>query len=135
MSERKTDKDLLVSLYRIEIKVLKILPMLIGSLYFSNTVLSYFGIDYEIISYVAGLGLLPLCFLYLTSHCFRFCEYHRIPLYYIVANDVVCWYDANYTIPTTDLGYLCIHTMIFFLAIILIIYLRFNVCNRSCKNY
>lgn len=70
MSERKTDKDLLVSLYRIEIKVLKILPMLIGSLYFSNTVLSYFGIDYEIISYVAGLGLLPLCFLYLTSHCF-----------------------------------------------------------------
>lgn len=40
--------------------MIKLLPMIMAGLYFLNTVLSYFYMDYEIISYVSGIGILPL---------------------------------------------------------------------------
>ena len=42
---------------------LKILPMVLAGLFLTNTILSYFYIDYEIISYLAGVGFIPWLFI------------------------------------------------------------------------
>lgn len=50
-------------IYKGELFMIKLLPMIMAGLYFLNTVLSYFYMDYEIISYVSGIGILPLTIL------------------------------------------------------------------------
>lgn len=112
------------SLFKIEMVLLKRLPMVIAGMYFLNTILSYFGIDYAAISYLAGVGMIPLLFLYITSYCFRFCSYHRMPLHYIIINNVLCWVDYNYEIPISNLKYLCLHVMLAFIFIVIMIYLK-----------
>ena len=54
-------------LYKLELYLVKIIPIVIAVLEVLNTVLSYLNIDVEIISMVAGISLLPLLFLYVSS--------------------------------------------------------------------
>lgn len=117
-------------IYKGELFMIKLLPMIMAGLYFLNTVLSYFYMDYEIISYVSGIGILPLLFLYLTSYCFGFCSYHRVPLHYIICNDVICWADSYYELPLSNLEYLSLHCIAAFMCICLFTYLRLRVCKR-----
>ena len=71
------------TLYKIEIGLLKIIPMILAGIYLSNTILSYFlNIDLIVLSYIGGISLLPLIFLYLSSYVFRFCIYHRVFLFF-----------------------------------------------------
>ena len=118
------EENLSKRLYKIEILLLKVLPMVMAGLYFLNTVLSYFNIDYEVISYLAGVGIIPLLFLYISSYCFHFCAYHRMPLHYIVVNDVICWIDGNWQIPLDNLSYLCLHCMIGFIGLMGMMWLK-----------
>ena len=61
------------TLYKLEIVLLKVIPMLLAGIYLSNTILSYvFNIDLIALSYIGGVSLLPLVFLYLSSYAFKF---------------------------------------------------------------
>ena len=73
--------------------------MLMAAICFADTICSYFGVDLPILSYLGGSSILTLLFLYLSSYVFRFCSWHRMFLHYIVVNNVVNWYDYEYTIP------------------------------------
>ena len=42
-------------------------------IYFLNTVLSYLNIDIVLLSYIGGISLLPLLFIYLCSFVYKFC--------------------------------------------------------------
>ena len=117
----------LKSLYKIEVLILKMLPLCIASFCFLNTLLSYFHIDTSIFSYTAGIGVIPLGFMYISSYCFKFCAYHRIPLHYIGVNNLLCWVDLKYSIPISDLTYLCVHLMLAFICIVFILYLKFKL--------
>lgn len=64
-------------LYKITVIVLKILPMLLAFITLLNSILSYFNIDLVILSYIGGVSLIPILFIYITSYTFKFCEYHR----------------------------------------------------------
>ena len=108
--------------YKLFLCFLKVLPMLMAGLFLLNTLLSYFDIDYSIISYLAGIGLIPWVFILLASYTLRFCEYHRMFLWYIVVNNVVCWIDDNYSIPVSDRGYLVLHFIIAGLFLFLVLY-------------
>lgn len=81
------------TLYKIELYLIKIIPMTIAGIYLTNTILSYFCIDLPILSLIGGMSLLPLLFLYISSYVFRFCAYHRMFLHYIVINDVSSYFD------------------------------------------
>lgn len=105
-------------------RLLKVLPMLMAGLYFLNTVLSYFDLDYSIISYLAGVGLIPLVFIFLASYMFNFCNYHRMFLWYIVANDIICWADYNFELPISNWDYLMLHVMTAGAFMFFILYLR-----------
>ena len=112
------------TLYKIEIGLLKIIPMILAGIYLSNTILSYFlDIDLIILSYIGGISLLLLIFLYLSSYVFRFCIYHRIFLHYITINELILILDTHIGLPISDLEYFCLQMSIFGLSLFLFLYL------------
>ncbi len=81
---------------------LRVIPMLLAFIYAINTLLSYFGIDWPILSYIGGVSVLPLAFLYIASYSFRFCEYHRMFLHYVTFNWILNVYDYYIGIPISE---------------------------------
>lgn len=112
------------TLYKVEIGLLKIIPMVLAGIYLSNTILSYFlNIDLIILSYIGGISLLPLIFLYLSSYVFRFCIYHRVFLHYISINGLILILDTHIGLPISDLEYFCLQMSIFGISLFLFLYL------------
>lgn len=48
--------------------LLKVMPMVIALVYLVNTVSSYLGIDLPILASIAGMSLIPLIFMYVSSY-------------------------------------------------------------------
>lgn len=86
-------------LYKVELLLIKLIPMLLAFIYLLNTILSYFSIDMTLFSYIGGVSFLPLLFLYISSYVFNFCEHHRIFLHYILITDLINIYDYYVGIP------------------------------------
>ncbi len=98
--------------------------MIMAALHLMSTILFYFGIDLEILSYLGGVSFLTLGFLYLSSYVFKFCEYHRMFLHYIVVTNLISIYDTYIGIPISD-GTLFIYNMsIAGIFLFLILYLK-----------
>ena len=111
------------SLYKIELYLLKVMPMLIAAIYLINTVLSYYDIILPALSYIGGLSLIPIVFMYLSSYVFKFCSYHRMFLHYIVINDLINLIDYYYTLPISDWQLLVLHMSIAGISLFIILYL------------
>ena len=62
-------------LYKVTVTVLKIFPILLAFITLLNSILSYFNIDLVILSYIGGVSLITILFIYITSYTFKFCEY------------------------------------------------------------
>lgn len=101
---------------------LKILPMVLAGLFLLNTVLSYFYIDWTLLSYLASVGLIPWLFIIAASYKLHFCEHHRMFLWYILANNILCWVDYEYTIPVSNKGLFLIHIIVAGLFLFLVLY-------------
>ena len=81
--------------YRYELLSIKLIPIIIVGIIVLNTTLSYFGIDWEIFSHLAGASFLSILLMYISSIVFRFCAYHRIFIHYIAfvwLLNVIEWY-------------------------------------------
>ena len=52
-------------LYKVTVIVLKILPMLLAFITLLNSILSYFNIDLVILSYIGGVSLITILFIYI----------------------------------------------------------------------
>lgn len=111
-------------LYKIELYLLKVIPMIMAALHLASTTLFYFGIDPEILSYLGGVSFLTLGFLYLSSYVFKFCEYHRMFLHYVVVINLISIYDTYIGIPVTDGALFIINTSIAGIFLFIILYLR-----------
>lgn len=70
------EENLSKLLYKIELYLIKVIPIIIAFIYLLNTILSYFYIDLPILSY-AVMGLLVM-FLYISSYVFKFYSWHRV---------------------------------------------------------
>ena len=115
-------------LYKIELYLIKVIPMIISGIYVLNTILSYFDIDTPILSYIGGVSLLPLAFLYLSSYVFKFCLYHRMFLHYITLNWILDIVDYNWGIPVSDKELFLLYMVITGVFLFIILYLKFRVC-------
>lgn len=131
--ENSPNSRLQKSLYKIELYIIKIIPYTLALFYLLNTTLSYFYIDIPLISYIAGVSLLPLLFFYITSFVFRFCVYHRLPIYYIFSNWAIISSDyyLDYTkhYETTVL----ISLITAGITIVLMVYFKFYRNGRVSK--
>lgn len=101
---------------------LKILPMVLAGLFLLNTVLSYFYIDWTLLSYIASIGFIPWLFIMVASYRLKFCTYHRMFLWYILVNNILCWIDYEYTIPVSNKGLFLIHIIVAGIFLFLILY-------------
>lgn len=111
-------------LYKIELYLIKIIPVVISGLYLLNTILSYYNKHIELISAIAGISLLPWLFLYISSFVFKFCLYHRLFLYYIAINELIAWYDYKIGFNINNTQYLYSHLVIAGIIIFLVTYLK-----------
>ena len=109
-------------LYKVTVIVLKILPMLLAFITLLNSILSYFNIDLVILSYIGGVSLITILFIYVASYAFRFCEYHRIFLHYIVVTWIINIIDLYIGIPINDLEYLCLQMIVAGVSLFIILY-------------
>ena len=107
---------------------LKILPMLMAVMYLANTVLSYFYIESRAFSYLSSLGIIPWAFIMAASYRLKFCEYHRMFLWYILVNNLICWIDERYTLPIDNWNYFIIHIAIAGIFLFLVLYYH-----QKCK--
>jgi len=99
---------------------LRILPMLIAGLYILNTALSYFDIDWPVISYVANFFL--WLFVMIASYRLHFCEYHRMFLWYIFTNNIICITDTEIGLPISNWNYFVLHVIIAGIFLFLVLY-------------
>lgn len=111
-------------LHKVTIGSLKIIPMLLAAITLLNQVLSFFYIDWEILSYIGGISLLPMAFLYLASYCFKFCSYHRMFLHYIVVCNILTAYDYYIGIPVSGVALLLINLSIAGVFLFITLYLH-----------
>ena len=122
-------------LYKIELYLLKVMPMLLASIYLINTVLSYYDIVLPALSYIGGLSFIPLLFMYISSYVFRFCSYHRMFLHYVVINDLINLIDYYYTLPISDWELFILHMSIAGISLFIILYLYVKSRSKNVKKY
>lgn len=118
MEENTITRDL----HRLLLFSLKVIPMLLALVSLLNTILSYMDIDVPLLSYIGGISLLPLLFLYLSSYAFRFCNYHRMFLHYVSVNWILNIYDYYIGIPLSDKSLFMMYMIITGITLFIILY-------------
>lgn len=108
-------------LYKAEIALIKALPFLLAVLYLIATILDYYMISSTIINYIA-LGILYV-FIYISSYVFKVCEYHRMPIHYIVLINILSVYDVYIGIPLDTFRLMQMYAIVTCLFIFLTVYL------------
>ena len=76
-------------LYKINILILKILPLILALFYFLWNVLCALGVSIKLFSYLGSLSIIPAIFILISSKTFEFCVTHRIPIYFILTVDLI----------------------------------------------
>lgn len=109
-------------LYKAVIVAIKVIPILIATLFLVRSILSCIDVDVTWLSYLCGMSLIPLLFMYLVSYAFKFCTYHRMFLHYIVVNDAINYIDYYIGIPLQYNELLRLHIIIAGIFLLLIIY-------------
>ena len=117
------------TLYKVELYTAKIVPMVIAAVNLANVILSYFYIDLEIFSYLCGVSFIVLIRFYITSYAYKFCEYHRMFLHYIVVCNLINIYDTYIGIPISNEGFVLTQVIIATIFLFIILYLKFKVCS------
>ena len=119
------------SLYKIELYLVKIMPMLYALLSLLNTVLSYLDIDCVILSYIGSVSFITLLFLYITSYVFKFCEYHRVFIHYTTITWILNIIDLYIGIPISEVAYLGVQLIVAGICLFTILYLYVKSNKKS----
>ena len=109
--------------YKIQLYMLKVIPMVMVFCYLLNSIFSYYDIDLGFLSYLSGCSILMIVYLYIASYVFKFCEYHRMFLHYMVVNTIINSIDLYIGIPLTDLEILTLYMSITGITLFLILYM------------
>ena len=111
--------------------LLKSIPMILALTALLNTLLSYYDIDVPLLSYLGGISLFPLIFLYLASYAFQFCEYHRMFLHYVTINWILNIVDYYWGIPVSDKDLFLLYIAITGISLFIILYLYLKSRKRK----
>ena len=111
------------TLYKVQLYLLKVIPMVMAFICLLNSTLSYFDIDIPLLSYIARNSILTLIFLYVSSYAFKFCIYHRMFLHYITVTWIINIIDLYIGIPIGDFCYLLLQLIIAGISLFIILYL------------
>lgn len=111
-------------LLKVELFLVKIMPMIVSLAYLIIATSYCFGVDMSIMSNIAGMSFIPLLFMYVSSYVFGFCSYHRMFLHYIAFNDVINIVDVYMNIQCRMFLASCVSIIGIALFIILYLYVK-----------
>lgn len=112
------------TLYKMLLYLLKVIPMILALVTLVNIITSYFNIDLSILSYLVT-GLL-LGFVYMAAKVFRFCNYHKMFLYYITLNMLINIVDYEIGLPIDNWTLFCVYVTITGVSLFIILYMYLN---------
>ena len=75
--------------------MLKILPAIMAGSYVIEMISIFLGFGTQVLVNFIGMIVAPILFMYLASYVFKFCEYHRIFIHYVLILEIlttVKWY-------------------------------------------
>ena len=98
-----------------------------------GTTLSYYDVDIPFLSYIGGISLLEILFMYSSSIVFRFCIYHRLPIHYLSINWILNTIDEYIGIPMANKPLLILYVIIAGITILLMLYFKFKLKWNICK--
>lgn len=112
-------------LYKLTLIILKALPPIMGVAYFLNFLCAYFGnvivAIFQVLLHYLGLVITPLLFMLISSYVFKFCNYHRMFIYYIAVDELLLITDWYFKLPISNKAICIIHfaiSVIFFVIAI-----------------
>lgn len=126
------------SLYKLDLFLLKLLPVIMSFSYIFNLTCAYYECDFQAFPHFLGITLPPLIFMYISSYVFKFCSYHRMFIHYITFVECLCIIDYYWGIPVSD-KFICeAHYIItyIFMGAALILYIKKKREDnlKLCKN-
>lgn len=119
------------TLYKAELYLIKVIPMLFAFLSLLNDALSYFNIDVPLISYIGSVSILTLAFMYLSSYVFRFCFYHRMFIHYTAVNWVLNIIDYYVGIPLSDRSLFVMYMILAGISLFIILRCRKQISGQK----
>lgn len=129
-------------LYKVDLFLLKLLPMIMAFSYMVAQYAALFNIGsgiilvLQIVTHYLGLLLVPMMFMLISSKVFQFCNYHRMFIYYILVIQLMNITNWYFKIPISNLAYNVTQDIITvgFLLTALIMYIKKRRQIRICKN-
>ena len=129
-------------LYKVDLFLLKLLPVImvishiIASYGAIFKVVSGAAIIIQIVSHYLGLVIAPIAFMYISSHVFQFCNYHRMFIHYIAVIELMNVTNWYFQLPITNELYngIQVTITITFAILALIMYIKKRRQIRLCKN-
>lgn len=86
-------------------------------LYVIYTILEFMGIDPISMGYFMTVSVMTWIYCYSASLALEFCYVHRLPLYYIMLDEILLYVDYYIGIPVSNYSLLAIHLIIIGLLI------------------
>lgn len=122
-------------LYKVFLVALKYIPVLVTLSYVINTILCWFNVDLPVLSNISGMSLLTWLFMYIATYVFKFCNYHRLLLYFILVDDSINIYDYYFTIPLENHVMLELHTALVGILVIILLINHVKSNKKSTTKY
>ena len=120
----KVENSVSKDLYKVFLLILRGIPYIIAICYVVFTAAFYFGLELNVIGYIGSCSIMTWIFLYVSSFVFKFCKYHRTPLYYVLLNDIINVIDTYIGIPISTNDFFVLHIAILGVIVIIYSYLR-----------
>lgn len=132
-------------LYKIDLFLLKLLPIIMAFSYIIAQYAALFNIGsglilvLQIVTHYLGLLLAPMMFMLISSKVFQFCNYHRMFIYYILVIQLMNITNWYFKIPISNLAYNVTQDIITvgFLLTALIMYIKkrrqIRLCNKNAE--
>lgn len=128
MSKENINKNL----YKLTIITLKFLPIVMASAFMISNIIHIIII--QIICHIIGLNIAQFLFIYLTSYAFKFCNYHRIFIHYLVLIETINVIDWYIGIPISDKAMQITHITISVIFILIAVKMYYNKNIKCIKD-
>lgn len=130
---KKEEKSRSLVKHKLFLIFTKFLSHLLGLGYIIYTLLGFYDIDAVEISYMVHLSIIPWLYAYSASKALEFCYIHRLPLYYILIDELLLIIDYYYTIPLEVYDLFILHLSIIALLIFVYTYYYVRYYKRNTK--
>ena len=128
MSKENINKNL----YKLTIITLKFLPIVMASAFMISDIIHITIV--QIICHIIGLNVAQFLFIYLTSYAFKFCNYHRIFIHYLVLIETINVIDWYIDIPISDKAMQITHIVISVVFIVIAVKMYYNKNIKCIKD-